>query len=242
MANKGTVIIIGATGTIGSSIAYELNEQDYKCHLISREEEGLKKISNEIGCKYTIADVLKVEDFKQKLSEIDQNISGLAYCAGSINLKPIVLAKEEEYLESFKLNTLGAIISIKSFIQSLEKNNGSILLFSTIAVKQGFKNHTIVSSAKGAIEALTLSLAAEFASKIRVNCIAPSITDSKMTKNIISNENIRKAICNMHPMPKIGEGQDFAKLAAFLLGNYNTWITGQVIGIDGGRSTLRIKA
>ena len=95
------------------------------------------------------------------------------------------------------------------------KNNGSILLYSTIAVKQGFTNHTIISTAKGAIEGLTLSLAAEFAPKIRVNCIAPSLTDAKMTKNIISNETIKKAIENMHPIPKIGSGNDFAILVVF---------------------------
>ena len=94
---------------------------------------------------------------------------------------------------------------------------------------------------KGAIEGLTLSLAAEFAPKIRVNCIAPSLTDSKMSQKMVSNENIRKAIENMHPIPKIGSPEDFSKLSAFLLGQNNEWITGQIIHVDGGRSTLRKK-
>ena len=110
--------------------------------------------------------------------------------------------------------------------------NGSILFFSTIAVKQGFVNHSIISASKGAIEGLTLSLAAELSPEIRVNCIAPSLTQSKMSK---------KAIENMHPIPKIGSPEDFSKLSAFLLGQNNEWITGQIIHVDGGRSTLRKK-
>ena len=109
-------------------------------------------------------------------------------------------------------------------------------------MQQGFINHTIISSAKAAIEGLTVSLAAEFAPNIRVNCIAPSLTDSKMSQKMVSNETIRKAIENMHPIPKIGNGEDFGDLASFLLGQKNNWITGQIFHIDGGRSTLRIKS
>ena len=152
------------------------------------------------------------------------------------------ITKDNDFIDSFKINTLGAINAVKMNLSSLTNNNGSILLFSTIAVQQGFTNHSIVSSSKGAIEGLTLSLAAEFAPKIKVNCIAPSLTDSKMSQKMVSNETIRKAIENMHPIPKIGNGDDFGDLASFLLGEKNNWITGQIFHIDGGRSTLRIKA
>ena len=117
------------------------------------------------------------------------------------------MSKDDDFIDSFKINTLGAINVIKSNLD-LTKNNGSILLFSTVAVQQGFANHSIVSSSKGAIEGLTHSLAVEFAPKIRVNCIAPSLTDSKMSQKMLSNETIRKAIENMHPIPKIGAGKD----------------------------------
>ena len=152
------------------------------------------------------------------------------------------MTKDDEFLDSFKVNTLGAVNAIKLNQDALSKNNGSILLFSTIAVKQGFTNHAIVSTAKGAIEGLTLSLAAEFAPKIKVNCIAPSLTDAKMTQKLVSNENIRKAIENMHPIPKIGTGDDFSDIGSYLLSEKNNWITGQIFHIDGGRSTLRIKS
>ena len=114
-------------------------------------------------------------------------------------------------------------------------------MFSSIAVQQGFVNHTIVSTAKGALEGLTLSLAAELSPEIRVNCIAPSLTESKMSKNIIANDTIKKIIQDMHPIPKLGKAEDYGKLSAFLLGKNNEWITGQIIHIDGGRSTLRKK-
>ena len=171
-----------------------------------------------------------------------ENIYGLAYCIGSINLKPLKLSTESDFIESYRINTLGAINAIKAAQSSLLQNNGSILLFSTVAVKQGFVNHSIVSTAKGAIEGLTLSLAAEFAPKIRFNCIAPSLTDSKMSQTLVSNENVKKAIEIMHPIPKIGTGEDFSSIGAYLLSKNNNWITGQILHIDGGRSTLRIKS
>ena len=165
----------------------------------------------------------------------------MAYCVGSINLKPLSLAHENEYLESFKVNTLGAITAVKYSMNALKKNYGSILFFSSIAVKQGFTNHTIVSSAKGGIEGLTVSLAAELSPEVRVNCIAPSLTETGMTQSITSNKNLKKAIELLHPIPKLGQPNDHSKLATFLLGRSNNWITGQIFHVDGGRSTVRKK-
>ena len=239
--SKKKIIIIGGSGTIGSSIAKEIINEGYYPHLIGRNITSLKSVSEELQCTYDIVDVTETNKLAQCLESYNDEIFGLAYCVGSINLKPLSFATEQDYIESFKLNTVGAILSIKSLQGSLKKNNGSILLFSTIAVKQGFINHSIVSTSKGAIEGLTLSLAAELAPEIRVNCLAPSLTESNMSKQIISNENIKKAIENMHPIPKIGHADDYGKISAFLLSENNKWITGQIIHIDGGRSTLRKK-
>ena len=235
------IIILGGSGAIGSSIAKELIQKNYAPILISKNKDDIKLIAKKLDCQYYVCDVLNTEKLTQTIQEIGDEIFGLAYCVGSINLKPFKLAKENNFLESYKINTLGAINAIKAAQESLLKNNGSILLFSSIAVQQGFINHSIISTAKGAIEGLTLSLAAEFAPKIRVNCIAPSLTDSKMSQNMIKNKNIKKAIEVMHPIPKIGEGTDFAELGSYLLSENNKWITGQILHIDGGRSTLRIK-
>ena len=239
--NKKKIIIIGGSGSIGTSIAKEIKKEGFVPHLIGRNITSLKNVSEEFDCSYDVVDVTDSNKLSNCLNSYEDNICGLAYCVGSINLKPLSRATENDYIESFKLNTIGAILATQSLQNNLKKNNGAILFFSTIAVKQGFTNHTIVSTSKGAIEGLTLSLAAELAPDIRVNCIAPSLTESNMSKQILSNDNIKKAIENMHPIPKVGNADDYGKISAFLLGSNNKWITGQIIHIDGGRSTLRKK-
>ena len=236
------ILVFGGSGSIGKALAIKLKKIGYSPIIISRNEKELENISSEIKCDYRVCDVLDTNKLKEISNEYKEQVFGIAYCVGSINLKPLKITKDEDFIDSFKINTLGAINIIKFNQETLLKNHGSILLYSTIAVKQGFTNHSIVSTAKGAIEGLTLSLAAEFAPKIRVNCIAPSLTDSKMTQKLISNETIKKAIENMHPLPKIGLGEDFSEMGSFLLSDKNNWITGQIFNIDGGRSTLRIKS
>ncbi len=236
------ILIFGGTGAIGFSIAKNLKEQGYNPVIISRNEDDLRNKSNEIDCDYEVCDVLISDQIEEISKKHNEDVIGLSYCVGSINLKPLKITRDDDFLDSFKINTLGAINTIKANLPSLTKNNGSVIFFSTIAVQQGFSNHSIISSAKGAVEGLTLSLAAEFAPKIRVNCIAPSLTDSKMSQKMLNNETIRKAIEKMHPIPKVGNGEDFSDLSAFLLSEKNKWITGQIFHIDGGRSTLRIKA
>ena len=241
MSNKN-IFVFGGTGSIGKSLSKKLKSNNYDPIIISRNATELKQLSEEIGCKYIVCDVLDIDKIKTISEEYKDELCGIAYCVGSINLKPLKMTKDEDFIESFKINTLSAINAIKFNQDTLAKNTGSILLYSTIAVKQGFTNHTVVSTAKGAIEGLTLSLAAEFAPKIKVNCIAPSLTDAKMTQKLISNDNIKKAIENMHPLPKIGSGEDFSDIGSFLLSSKNNWITGQIFHIDGGRSSLRIKS
>tara|TARA_Y100000996_G_C22492147_1_gene630687 strand:- start:297 stop:1022 length:726 start_codon:yes stop_codon:yes gene_type:complete len=236
------ILVFGGSGSIGRALAIKLKEINFSPIILARNENELKSVSEEIKCEYRVCDVLNTDRIKEISEEFKDNLFGVAYCVGSINLKPLKITKDEDFIESFKVNTLGAINVIKLNQDSLAKNNGGILLYSTIAVKQGFTNHSIVSTAKGAIEGLTLSLAAEFAPKIRVNCIAPSLTNAKMTQKLISNDAIKKAIENMHPLPKIGTGEDFSDIGSFLLSDKNNWITGQIFHIDGGRSTLRIKS
>ena len=236
------ILIVGGTGAIGSALAHKINKKGYSPIIISRNEDDLKIISERIKCEYFVCDVLDTNKLSEIVRSIGDNLHGIAYCAGTIDLKPLKAAKESEFIESFKINTLGAISAIKAGQISLIKNNGSILLFSTIAVKQGFINHSIISTSKGAIEGLTLSLAAELSPNVRVNCIAPSLTNAKMSQKLINNENIKKAIESMHPIPRIGEGSDFSEIGSYLLSNENKWITGQILHIDGGRSTLRIKS
>ena len=232
-------LILGATGSIGSSLAKKLVESGDQVHLVGREEASLSSLASELNSSFTTCDVIE-ENFCEKiLNDLkDEPIDGLAFCIGSIDLKPLKLTKKSDFMQSFNLNLVSATEVIRSLADNLKKNKGSIVLFSTVAVKQGFPNHAIVSSAKGAIEGLTLALAAELAPNVRVNCIAPSLTNSKMSNFLLKNEKVAEGIAKMHPLKRIGEGSDTASVAKFLLTKESSWITGQILGVDGGRSSV----
>ena len=232
-------LIFGATGSVGSNLAMQLSEANKEIHLIGRNEAELEKLSAELGCDYTVLDILSddiYESLKNKFDDID--LAGIAYCIGSIDLKPLVKTNKEDFQKCLQLNFFPIVEVIKAFQNNLKKNKGSIVLFSTVAVKRGFTNHSIIASVKGAIEGLTVSLAAELAPNIKVNCIAPSLTNSKITEAILKNKIVAEGIAKAHPLKRIGEGKDTAAMAKFLLTEESSWITGQIIGVDGGRSTL----
>ena len=232
-------LIFGATGSVGSNLAKQLSDANKEIHLIGRNDAELEKLSSELGCDYTVLDILSDdinENLKNKFEDID--LAGIAYCIGSIDLKPLWKANKEDFLKCLQLNFFPIVEVIKTFQENLKKNKGSIVLFSTVAVQKGFTNHSIIASVKGAIEGLTVSLAAEFAPNIKVNCIAPSLTNSKIAEPILKNKIVAEGIAKAHPMKRIGEGKDSAAMAKFLLTEENSWITGQIIGVDGGRSTL----
>ena len=232
-------VILGATGSIGSTLAKDLVSRGDEVHLVGRDESSLSALASELNSTFTTCDMLE-ENFSDKiLNDLGETpINGLAYCVGSIDLKPLKLIKKSDFMQSFNLNLISATEIIRKASDSLKKNKGSIVLFSTVAVRRGFTNHSIVASAKGAIEGLTLSLAAEFAPNIRVNCIAPSITKSKIANFILKNEKMADSIAKMHPLKRVGEGSDSASVANFLLSDNSSWITGQIFGVDGGRSSL----
>jgi len=232
-------IIFGATGAIGSSLAQQLKKSGQDAHLVSRNEEELKSLSENLDFTFTVADVLEdgfIDKIKSDTAEFD--ISGLAYCIGSIDLKPLKRVTESDLNQCMKLNLYSAIEAIKGFQDDLKKNHGSIVLFSSVAAQKGFTNHTIIASAKAAIEGLTVTLAAELAPSIRVNCIAPSLTDSKISQSMLKSKVVAEALAKAHPLKRLGEGKDSASLAGFLLGEGSSWVTGQIIGVDGGRSSL----
>ena len=232
-------LILGATGSIGSSLAKKIVNEGGETHLVGRDEEILSNLASDLNSSFTVCDVLD-ENFSDKIiADLgDTPLNGLAYCVGSIDLKPLKMTKKSDFMQSFNLNLISATEIIKSTSDNLKQNKGSIVLFSTVAVKRGFANHSIVASAKGAIEGLTVSLAAEFAPNIRVNCIAPSLTKSKISNFLLKNEKIAEGIAKMHPLKRLGEGKDSSSVAHFLLSENSSWITGQIFGVDGGRSSL----
>ena len=230
-------LIFGATGSVGSSLAEQLKNSGSDIHLVARNEVDVKNIAEKLGCSYTVADVLEDGFIEKVKSDIDE-IKGIAYCVGSIDLKPLRMVTEADMNKCMKLNLYSAIEAIKGYQESLKKNKGSVVLFSTVAAQRGFTNHTIIASAKAAVEGLTVTLAAEFAPNIRVNCIAPSLSKSKIAEPMLKNPAIAEGIAKAHPLKRLGEGKDSAALAKFLITEESSWITGQIIAVDGGRSKL----
>ena len=159
-------VIFGATGSIGSSLAEKLKNSGNDIHLVGRNESELSSISEKLGCSHTVADVLE-DGFIEKVKSDISEIKGLAYCVGSIDLKPLRMVNEQDFQKCMKLNLYSAVEAIKGYQESLKKNKGSIVLFSTVAAQRGFTNHAIIASTKAAVEGLTVSLAAEFAPNIR---------------------------------------------------------------------------
>ena len=232
-------VILGATGSIGSALAKKLVEGGDEVHLVGREETSLSNLAKDLNSSFTVCDVLE-ENFSEKILDNlkNESINGLAFCVGSIDLKPLKLTKKSDFMQSFNLNLISATEVIKNLADNLKKNKGSIVLFSTVAAQRGFTNHTIIASAKAAVEGLTVSLAAEFAPNIRVNCIAPSLTHSKIAEPMLKNKALADGIAKAHPLKRLGEGKDSASLAKFLITEDSSWITGQIIAVDGGRSKL----
>ena len=230
-------LIFGATGSVGSSLAEQLKNSGNDIHLVARNESEVKAIAEKLDCSYTVADVLE-DGFIEKVKSDINEIKGIAYCVGSIDLKPLRMVTEADMNKCMKLNLYSAIEAIKGYQEILKKNKGSVVLFSTVAAQRGFTNHTIIASAKAAVEGLTVTLAAEFAPNIRVNCVAPSLSKSKIAEPMLKNAAIAEGIAKAHPLKRLGEGKDSAALAKFLITEDSSWVTGQVIAVDGGRSKL----
>jgi NAD(P)-dependent dehydrogenase (short-subunit alcohol dehydrogenase family) len=238
----GKYLIYGGAGGIGSAIARRLAKSGHQLHLSGRQEAKLAALAGELNCGFTCADVLE-RGAAARVTEAAGAIDGLAFAVGSINLKPLARLSEDDFLSDFKLNAMSAAAAVQAALPALKASAGtaSVLLFSTIAVAQGFASHASVSMAKGAVEGLTRALAAELAPKIRVNAIAPSLTDTEIAKAITSNQALSQAVAALHALPRIGTGEDMAGMAEILLTDAGSWITGQVIAIDGGRSRARTK-
>lgn len=229
------VVIIGASSGIGLSLAENLGSKGANLFLLSRTEPSFPPA---LQFEYCNHDILE-EDFPNDF--LPETIDALVYCPGSINLKPFRSLSIDTYREDFEINVIGAVKAIKAALKPMKKSksNPSIVLFSTVAVQQGMAFHGSVASAKGAVEGLTRSLAAELSPKIRVNCIAPSLTQTPLAAGILSTDERIEASNNRHPLKRIGQPSDIAQTAAFLVSDDASWITGQIIGVDGGLSTLR---
>lgn len=237
------VLIWGGTGAIGAATARALAGAGREIHLVGRDEARLAALGTELGASTSRADVEEPEAFARVTAEAGAALSGLVYAIGSINLRPLARLTEADFARDFRLNAMGAALAMQAALPALKaaSEGASVVLFSSVAVAQGFPAHASVSMAKGAVEGLTRALAAELAPSVRVNAIAPSLTRTPLTAGLISNPKIAEGIAQMHPLGRLGEPEDIAALAAYLLSPQAGWMTGQVIGVDGGRATLRGK-
>lgn len=228
------ILIVGASSGIGYQIAKSLLAEGAQVVTASRNKpEGL-------DAPFISLDVLEM-DVKNLQQQLPEQLHGLVYCPGSINLKPFNRLTDTDFLNDFKINALGAAKVAQACIIPFKKaKNASAVFFSTVAVQTGMGFHASIASAKGAIEGLTKSLAAELAnSKIRVNAIAPSLTDTPLAANLLSNEDKRTASAKRHPLNTIGQPQDMAAAATYLLSDDSKWMTGQILKIDGGLSSVK---
>jgi len=229
------IVVVGGTKGIGLAISRQLSEQRNEVFVYARTNQELGTSQN--------VQFFPIDITKEKIdpSTLPTTIHGLVYCPGSIQLKPFKSISDEQFLEEFNINCMGAIHTIKSCLSGLKKaeNSSGIVLFSTVAVGQGMPFHASIAVAKGAVEGLTRSLAAEFAPDIRVNCIAPSLTNTTLAEKLLSSPERAAAAALRHPLKKVGSPEDVAALACFLLSDHASWITGQVYGIDGGMSSIK---
>jgi len=225
-------LIIGASSGIGKALAQSLIESGNKV-FATYNQNAIESSEN-----MRVHQIDVTTDFT--LDFLPETLDGLVYCPGSINLKPFHRLKPEAYLEDYNLQVVGAIKAIKQCLPNLKKSEqASVLMFSTVAVQKGFGFHAQVAASKGAIEGLTRTLAAEFAPTIRVNAIAPSLTDTPLAEKILNTEQKRIANAERHPLNRVGQPKDIAAMAKFLLGEESSWITGQILHVDGGMSSVR---
>jgi NAD(P)-dependent dehydrogenase (short-subunit alcohol dehydrogenase family) len=229
---KNYIVIGGSTG-IGMEIVKLLERQDSQV-IATFNTTATPDRKNVKYLKYDVLnDDLEIDSFPEK-------IHGLVYCPGSINLKPFHRFSEEDFIDDFKFQVLGATKVIKQLLSKIKKSeNSSILLFSTVAVQSGFSFHSQVSMSKGAIEGLTRSLAAELAPKIRVNAIAPSLTDTPLALKLLNTPEKVQFQSEKNPLKKIGAAKDIAEASVFLLTEKSSWVTGQIIHVDGGHSIIK---
>lgn len=231
MNDQGKYLIIGGTSGIGLALTQQLIERGHEVWTASR------RVTGEPRANHLVFDALTDDAAALALPDA---LDGFAYCPGSINLKPFHRLSDAEFLEDFQLNVLSAVRCTRALLPKLKASpRASIVFFSTVAVSQGMPFHASIAAAKGALEGITRSLAAEFAPVIRVNAVAPSLTDTPLAGRLLTSEEKRKASGDRHPLKRVGNADDIATAARYLLTPDSGWVTGQILAVDGGMSSVR---
>jgi NAD(P)-dependent dehydrogenase (short-subunit alcohol dehydrogenase family) len=235
-------LVYGGSRGIGLALAERLVARGAAVHLVARDEARLAEVAARLGATFTAGDVVDPTLPGRVMAECAGPLDGLAYCPGTLALKPLSRVTAEDYLHDYRVHALGAALAIAAALPALKAaEQASVVLFSSVAAQQGFPSHASVAMAKGAVSSLTLALAAELAPRVRVNAIAPSLTATDLAAGLLANEKVAEALAQGHPLQRLGRADDPAALADFLLSRDASWITGQVIGVDGGRGALRVR-
>ncbi len=223
------ILIVGASKGVGAAIV-ALAGPEFEVISMSRTQPqgGVSE--------FHLCDVLS-----DPLPAIDEPLAGLVYCPGSIILKPFTNLQCEDFIKDMETNLFGLVRCLKQYQRNLRRaKSASVVLFSSVAVQTGMPYHSVVAASKGAVDGLVRALAAEWAPAIRVNAIAPSLTETSLSERLLTDDRKKQAMASRHPMKRVGRPDDIANAALFLLSEKSSWITGQVLHVDGGLSTLKI--
>jgi NAD(P)-dependent dehydrogenase (short-subunit alcohol dehydrogenase family) len=234
-------LILGASGGIGSALSRRLKNDGWTLHLASRNADKLKPLAQELEASYSVCDVTKSDEVERLFDELSEAPDAVAHCVGSILLKPAHLTKDDEWAQTLNQNLNSAFFVTRSSAKKMKEKGGSVVLFSSVASRIGLVNHEAIAAAKAGVEGLALSAAASYANfKVRFNVIAPGLVRTPLSARITQNEASLKASEALHPLGRIGEPEDIASLAAWLMSPEQSWVTGQVIAVDGGLSRLKL--
>ena len=227
-------LIVGASSGIGKKLAEILVN---KGHRVMGTYRNSSVENGQENLEFHPLDVTAEHPDLEFLPEV---LNGVVYCPGSIALRPFHRIKPEGFLEDYNLQVVGAVRIIQQCLPALKRSaHASIIFFSTVAVQTGFNFHSMISASKGALEGLTRALAAELAPAVRVNCVAPSLTDTPLAATLLNSDAKREANAERHPLKRLGNPEDIANMAQYLLSEDSNWITGQVFHVDGGISSLK---
>ena len=230
---RKNILIVGGSSGIGLSLVKQL-QSDHNLIVANRSNEALNGLSVEF-IPYD------AENDELEVAKLPETLHGLVYCPGTINLRPFKGLRPEVFTRDFSINVMGAIKTLQAVLGRLQNSEvpASVVFFSTVAVQTGMPFHSSVATAKGALEGLSRSLAAELAPKIRFNVLAPSLVDTPLAEKFLNNDTKKSNAEARHPLQRIGSSEEIARMVAFLLGDQSSWITAQTITIDGGIGSIK---